>query len=49
VYQCNRFFGNIALRFSRTASISAEMDFGFVGNDFINKHIMKTDIIQRRH
>jgi len=24
------------------------MDFGFVGNDFINIHIMKASIIQRR-
>jgi len=24
------------------------MDFGFVGNDFPNKHIMKASIFQRR-
>jgi hypothetical protein len=25
------------------------MEFGFVGNYFINKHIMQAGIIQRRH
>jgi hypothetical protein len=24
------------------------MDFGFVWNDFINKHIMKAGVVQRR-